>query len=61
MSSMKIVRKSVVSRYKRYFGTNPTIWLRLHIRYDLEITEAETGECIRRQVKVLQSPSSSPP
>ncbi|OIO87677.1 MAG: addiction module antidote protein, HigA family [Anaerolineae bacterium CG2_30_64_16] len=40
-------------RLARYFGTGPTVWLRLQARYDLEVTEAKMAERIKREVKVL--------
>ena len=41
-------------RLARYFGTSAAVWLRLQVRYDLEIGEKELGERISREVKVLQ-------
>jgi addiction module HigA family antidote len=40
-------------RLARYFGTSPTVWLRLQARYDLEVAEAKMAERIEREVKVL--------
>lgn len=48
-------------RLARYFGTSAEVWLRLQVRYDLESTEKELGDRIRREVKVAQhtiSPSA---
>ncbi len=36
-----------------YFGTSAAVWLRLQVRYDLEIGEKELGERISREVKIL--------
>jgi len=41
-------------RLARYFGTSAAIWLRLQMRYDLEVAEKELQEKIDREVKVLQ-------
>jgi addiction module HigA family antidote len=41
-------------RLARYFGTSPTVWLRLQARYDLEVAEAKMAGRIEREVKVLQ-------
>jgi addiction module HigA family antidote len=30
-------------RLARYFGTSAAVWLRLQVRYDLEVAEAGTG------------------
>src|SRR5574342_677059 len=41
-------------RLARYFGTSAAVWLRLQVRYDLEVAEKELRERIDREVKVLQ-------
>ena len=40
-------------RLARYFGTSPTVWLRLQARYDLEVAEAKMAGRIEREVKIL--------
>ena len=40
-------------RLARYFGTSAAVWLRLQVRYDLEVAEGELGERIQREVKIL--------
>jgi addiction module HigA family antidote len=45
-------------RLARYFGTSAAIWLRLQVRYDLEVAERELSERINREVKVRQQPHS---
>jgi addiction module HigA family antidote len=40
-------------RLARYFGTSAAVWLRLQMRYDLEVAEKELQEKIDREVKVL--------
>jgi plasmid maintenance system antidote protein VapI len=44
-------------RLARYFGTSAAVWLRLQVRYDLEVAEREISEQIKREVKVLQQPT----
>ena len=45
-------------RLARYFGTSAAVWLRLQVRYDLEVAEGELSDKINREVKVLtQTPS----
>ena len=34
-----------------YFGTGPELWLNLQRAYDLRLTEQETGETIRTQIR----------
>ena len=43
-------------RLARYFGTSAAVWLRLQVRYDLEVAEKDLSEHINREVKVLQQP-----
>lgn len=44
--------------FARYFGTSAAVWLRLQVRYDLEVAESELSDKINREVKILpQSPS----
>ena len=43
-------------RLARYFGTSAAVWLRLQIRYDLEVAERELGKRINREVNVRQQP-----
>ena len=45
-------------RLARYFGTSATVWLRLQVRYDLEVAEKELSPRINREVKVRQQPQS---
>ncbi len=37
-------------RLARYFGTTPGIWLRLQVRYDLELAQSKLGDRIEREV-----------
>jgi addiction module HigA family antidote len=41
-------------RLARYFGTSAAVWLRLQVRYDLEVAESELSERIHKEVKVRQ-------
>jgi addiction module HigA family antidote len=43
-------------RLARYFGTSAAVWLRLQVRYDLEVAERELSERINREVKVRSQP-----
>src|SRR3989337_768893 len=40
-------------RLARYFGTSAAVWLRLQVRFDLEVAESELSDKINREVKVL--------
>ncbi|MBI1747437.1 MAG: HigA family addiction module antidote protein [Acidobacteria bacterium] len=46
-------------RLARYFGTSAAVWLRLQVRYDLEVADRELSERIKHEVKVLQQPATS--
>ncbi|MFN8385583.1 MAG: HigA family addiction module antitoxin [Anaerolineales bacterium] len=41
-------------RLARYFGTSAAVWLRMQVRYDLEVAESELGRRIEREVKVFE-------
>lgn len=41
-------------RLARYFGTSAAVWMRLQVRYDLEVAERELSTRINREVKVLR-------
>ena len=45
-------------RLARYFGTSAAVWLRLQVRYDLEVAEKELSGRINREVKVRTQPQS---
>ena len=45
-------------RLARYFGTSVAVWLRLQVRYDLEVAEKELSDRINREVKVLHQPAA---
>ncbi len=45
-------------RLARYFGTSAGVWLRLQVRYDLEVAEKNIGERIKREVKVSRHPTA---
>ena len=45
-------------RLARYFGTSAAVWLRLQVRYDLEVAQSTLSDRINREVKVLQQPAS---
>ena len=56
----RAVTVDTAMRLARYFGTGAGVWLRLQVRYDLEVAEKELSERIRREVKVFQPPVQSP-
>ncbi len=46
-------------RLARYFGTSAAVWLRMQVRYDLEVAEKELNERIQREVKIFHQPIPS--
>ena len=45
-------------RLARYFGTSAAVWLRLQVRYELEVAETQLSDRINREVKVLHQPTA---
>ena len=54
VNGQRAITVDTAMRLARYFGTSPEVWLRLQVRYDLEVAESELRERIDREVKVLQ-------
>ena len=46
-------------RLARYFSTSANVWLRMQVRYDLEVAKDELSEKINQEVKVYQQPFAS--
>lgn len=43
-------------RLARYFGTSAAVWLRMQVRYDLEVAEEELSGRIAQEVVKLNQP-----
>ena len=43
-------------RLARYFSTSAAVWLRLQVRYDLEVADSALRKRINREVKALELP-----
>jgi len=54
LKGQRAITVDTAMRLARYFGTSAVVWLRLQVRYDLEIAEKELRDRINREVKVLQ-------
>jgi addiction module HigA family antidote len=48
-------------RLARFFGTSAGVWLRLQVRFDLEVGETRLGKRIQREVKELRPAGAPPP
>lgn len=53
VNGQRAISVDTAMRLARYFGTSAAVWLRLQVRYDLEVAENELSNRINREVKVL--------
>lgn len=53
VNGQRAITVDTAMRLARYFGTSAAVWLRLQVRYDLEVAEQKLSEKINREVKVL--------
>ncbi len=58
VNGQRAITVDTALRLARYFGTSAAVWLRLQVRYDLEVAEQEMREKIDREVKVLSQAQS---
>ncbi len=54
VNGQRAITVDTALRLARYFGTGATVWMRLQVRYDLEVGVSELGRRIEREVKVLE-------
>jgi addiction module HigA family antidote len=54
VNGQRAITVDTALRLARYFGTSAAVWLRLQVRYNLEVSERELSGRIKREVKVLQ-------
>lgn len=54
VNGQRAITVDTAMRLARYFGTSAALWLRLQVRYDLEVAQDELSERINREVKVLE-------
>lgn len=52
LSGERSISVDTAMHLARYFGTSAAVWLRLQVRYDLEVAGSELSERINREVKV---------
>ena len=57
VNGQRAITVDTAMRLARYFGTSAAVWLRLQVRYELEVAEKELSERINREVKVLHQPA----
>lgn len=58
VKGQRAISVDTAMRLARYFGTSAAVWLRLQVRYDLEVAQGRLGDRINREVKVFHQPSS---
>ena len=56
VNGQRSISVDTAMRLARYFGTSAAVWLRLQVRYDLEVAEIDLSDRINREVKVLHQP-----
>jgi len=54
VNGQRAITVDTALRLARYFGTSAAVWLRLQVRYDLEVVQEQSLERINREVKVYQ-------
>lgn len=60
VNGQRSISVDTAMRLARYFGTSAAVWLRLQVRYDLEVAEKELSGRINREVKVHQRGIANP-
>jgi addiction module HigA family antidote len=60
VNGQRSISVDTAMRLARYFGTSAAVWLRLQVRYDLEVAEKELSGRINREVKVHQRSAANP-
>ncbi len=58
VNGQRAITVDTAMRLARYFGTSASIWLRLQVRYELEVAQSQLSDRINREVKVLHQPLS---
>jgi antitoxin HigA-1 len=56
VNGQRSISVDTAMRLARYFGTSAAVWLRLQVRYDLEVAEIDLSDRINREMKVLHQP-----
>ena len=56
VNGQRAISVDTAMRLARYFGTSAAVWLRMQVRYDLEVAQGQLGDRINREVKVLNRP-----
>jgi addiction module HigA family antidote len=54
VNGQRAITVDTALRLARYFSTSAAVWMRLQIRFDLEVAESELGRRIEREVIILE-------
>ena len=54
VNGQRAITVDTALRLARYFGTSAAVWLRLQVRYDLEVAGKELSDRINREVMVYR-------
>jgi len=58
VNGQRSITVDTAMRLARYFSTSAEVWLRLQVRYDLEVAEKQLSKRINREVKVSDRTAS---
>ena len=56
VNGQRAISVDTAMRLARYFSTSAAVWLRMQVRYDLEVAQGQLSDRINREVKVLHQP-----
>jgi addiction module HigA family antidote len=54
VNGQRAITVDTALRLARYFSMSAAVWMRLQIRFDLEVAESELGRRIEREVIILE-------
>ena len=52
VNGQRSITVDTAMRLARYFSTSAEVWLRLQVRYDLEVAEKQLSKRINKEVKI---------
>jgi addiction module HigA family antidote len=58
VNGQRAISVDTAMRLARYFSTSAAVWLRMQVRYDLEVAQGQLSDRINREVKVLIHPAN---
>jgi antitoxin HigA-1 len=58
VNGQRSISVDTAMRLARYFSTSAAVWLRMQVRYDLEVAQGQLSDRINREVKILHQPEN---